>query len=275
MLIHKISETVGLEPIERLRKTLNAEILENKTVRRWSYEIEANELGRAYNELNRLGLDLKNDGSVNERWEDCDCETCEHDCNCNNCSWDSYDQEKCEDSQATEATPNRLNKCLTADHDGKIAEACEALEDCGAYIDSSCGGHIHIDAGELTPRQVANIMRVWDKIQEQLWFIVGRTYGEANGYADRVENYDIESVLSGNESNRCSVNPNNWLRHRQNSGIKNTIEFRQFSGTIDPELIMIRGLVCRKLVEHAERNLPLYYLLNATTPAQVLSELGL
>jgi hypothetical protein len=276
MLIHKLQGTVvELAPIERLRKSLNAEIEQGKIVRRWSYEIEANELGRAWEKLDRLGYELKNDGSVNERFEDCDCDTCNHDCNCSNCSWDSYDQERCDESQSTEATPRSSSKCLTADHEGKIAEACEALEDSGAYVDSSCGGHIHIDAQEMTPRQVANVMKAWDKIQEQLWVIVGRTYGEANGYADRVEAYDIDAVLSNNEANRCSVNPNNYLRHLRNSGVKNTIEFRQFSGTIDPELIMLRGLVCRKLVEHAERNLPLYYLLNATTPAQVLSELGL
>ena len=275
MIIHELKDSLGVVPIERLRNALNAEIAEGKTVRRWSYEIEANELGRVGAELVQLGYEIKSDSSVNERWEDCTCDTCDHDCNCNSCGYDSWDSEKCEESQATEATPTTLTKVLTADDNGRLERATELLKDSGAYVDSSCGGHIHIDAKEMTPQQVGRVMRLWDTIQDKLWMIVGRTYSEAEGYADRVEHYDIEHIERGEETNRCAVNPNNYLRHKNNSGIKNTIEFRQFSGTLDSELIMLRGLLCRRLVEHAEKNLPIYYLLNAQTPEQVLRELNL
>lgn len=274
-LFHEIQSLKDVAPyLNRLLTAVEQEIQSEKVVRRWSFEIEANRLGACFYELQELGFDTKNDGSVNYTWDGCDCDTCQHSCDCEHCEYSNgWDTEPCEDSQATEASPNRLNKITTADWEGKIRKACQILERSCADVDESTGGHIHIDAGEMTNRQLANVMRVWDKIQDTFPELVGRTYSEAEGYADRIESDHISEAENGRAYNRPSVNITNAINHRTATHYKNTIEFRQFSGTLDAEMIMARGLLCRRLVEHAEANLPLYYILNATSPDQILREL--
>lgn len=247
-------------------------------MRRWSYEIEANYLGASYAELERLRVyDFKTDTSVNYKYEDCECDTCNHDCNCDSCDRNNgYDySDPCEESSYTEIAPNKYSRVITPDHENNIAKACEILRDNGASVDNSTGGHIHIDAKELHAVAVSNIMKVWHGIQEALPEIVGRTYREAEGFADQVNDYDIQAVMRNEQTGRGAVNPNNWLNHQQNTSYKNTIEFRQFSGTLDHNLIIIRGLLCRKIVEYCERNFSVYYLLNARTPEAILKELGI
>ena len=264
--------------IERLFQAVQAERATGKETRRWSYEIEANYLGAGWHELDRLGVfDGKSDSSVNYRWDGCTCDSCEHDCNCNDCSrtngWD--DSEPCDESQFTEIAPNKYSRCTTADHEGNLILACSILDSVGATVDNSTGGHIHIDAREMTTRQVSNLMKVWHTIQTYLPEVVGRTYREAEGFADQVTDYDLKAIERDEQTGRGAVNPNNWLNHKMNTAYKNTIEFRQFSGTLDSDLIMMRGILCRKLVEYCERQFSVYYLLNADSPEKILTELGL
>ncbi len=127
----------------------------------------------------------------------------------------------------------------------------------------------------MTAVQVSNVMKVWHNIQTHLPEVVGRTYREAEGFADQVNDYDLRAIENNEQTGRGAVNPNNWLNHKQNTAYKNTIEFRQFSGTLDPQLIMIRGLLCRKLIEYCERQNSIYWLLNATSPEVILRELGI
>jgi hypothetical protein len=263
---------------ERLFLAVQKERATGKQVRRWSYEIEANYLGAGWYELDRLGVyDGKSDTSVNERYEGCDCDTCEHSCDCEHCDRTNgyYDNDPCEESQFTEISPNKYSKVITPDHEGNILRACQILDEAGATVDESTGGHIHIDAREMTVRQVSNLMKVWHTIQEHLPEIVGRTYREANGFADPTTEYDLRAIENGEQTSRGAINPNNYLNHKQNSMYKNTLEFRQFSGTLDPDLIMMRGLLARKLVEYCERQFSIYYLLNAGSPDKILTELGI
>jgi hypothetical protein len=275
-VIHEIG--TATPAIEKLLSAVKAEIDQAKEVRRWAYEIEANYLGASTNELERLRVyDFKTDTSVNYKWEDCDCDTCNHDCNCDSCDRSNgFDySDPCEESSYTEIAPNKYSRVITADHEGNIVKACEIIESNGGSVDNSTGGHIHIDAKELHAVAVSNIMKVWHGIQEALPEVVGRSYREAEGFADQVNDYDLAAVMRNEQTGRGAVNPNNWLNHQQNTAVKNTIEFRQFSGTLDPNLIMIRGLLCRKVVEYCERNFSVYYLLNARTPEAILRELGI
>ena len=257
---------------------VQSEIDNAKETRRWSFEIEANYLGSSYNELSRLGVyDFKSDTSVNYRWDGCECETCVHDCNCSDCSrsngWD--DSDPCEESGSTEIAPSKYSQVKTADFDGIIVKTCQILNDDGASVDNSTGGHLHIDAREMTAIQVSNVMKVWDNIQTHLPEVVGRSYREAEGFADQVTDYDLLAIKNNEQTSRGAVNPNNWLNHKMNTAYKNTIEFRQFSGTLDPQLIMIRGLLCRKLIEYCERQNSIYWLLTANSPEVILRELGI
>jgi hypothetical protein len=262
--------------MERLTTALNAEIGKGKQVRRWSFEIEANYLGASYWELRDLGrYDLKGDSSVNYLWTDCDCDTCNHDCNCERCDRDYYDSDPCEESQIAEVAPLNHYAITTADGD-TLAEVCRIIKSNGGSVDESTGGHIHIDAQDMTIKQIANLMRVWDRVQELLPELVGRSYQEAQGYADPLDRSDIERMERGDYPPRSCINAINAYNYRlSGEWHKNTIEFRQFSGTLDSGLIQLRGLVARRLVEYFEKGNPPYYLMNAKDANQVLSELGL
>ena len=263
------------ELIERLHH----QAIKEDSCRRWAYEIEANLLGNASKEINAIGeFDLKADQSVNsasDEWEtECECDTCNHSCNCENCDIEDYGNQKCDDASATELSP--MYPVLDPTHKGQIELITEAILDKGGSVDESTGGHIHVNAEDMTLQQIANVMRVWDNVQFHLPLLVGRTYGSTNGYADKVESYDIENTLRGQNANRCAVNPNNAIYCRLfDSNRKNTIEFRQFSGTLDHKTIIARGLLCRKLVEWSLRNEAPYWLLNAKSDEEVLRILGL
>lgn len=252
--------------------------------RRWSYEIEAVNLGNASDTLQNLGFDTHCDPSITSDSCECSCEACVHECDCSNCSiangWD--DPEHCGDCSDTEAAPSD-HKPVTTTHDAeRLAPAIAALERAGSYVDDTCGGHIHIDASDLSARQVATVMRIWNKAQELLPTVVGRT---ENHYAELSTAEEIEAVADSDNTERYyaperyrAVNALNWFNARHSSRenpTKFTLEFRQFSGELDAPLIIARGFLCRAIVEHAKSNRANLWLLGATDAVQFLRELRL
>lgn len=242
-------------------------------VRRWSYEIEAVNLGAVSYQLQDLGLVTHQDGSVTESDCHCDCDSCAHSCNCDNCDiTNGYaDNDHCSDCLDTECAPADHKPVVTSHDLGRLPEACSWLQR-EAYVDDSCGGHIHVDASGLTKAQAIRIGRVWHNIQTHLADLIGRDYGQFAGqFTDAQTAYaeadSPERYLAVNLSNIA----NEW---RGYTAYKRTVEFRQFAGTLEAEVITARGFLCRAIVEYCASNQPIYWLMRAQNGYEVLKALG-
>ena len=246
----------------------------DETCRRWSYEIEASGLGGASMELQQLGFDTHNDPSVTDADCSCSCDQCDHSCDCDNCSitngWD--EPSHCSECSDTEAAPSQFHPVITTHDTDRLPRAMRAIR-AVAEIDETCGGHIHINAYDLNAQQVASVMRMWSAVERLLPDLIGR---ESNTYATSMEERDIERILSEypDAERYRAVNALNWVNGRQTDR-KATLEFRQFAGTLDEQVIVARGYLCRALVEHAKANRPIYWVVTATAPEALLRELGL
>lgn len=251
--------------------------LPDATCRRWSYEIEAVGLGAVSNRLQSLNMTTSNDPSITDDDCVCDCDQCDHSCDCNNCSisngWD--ENEHCAECQETEACPSDHRPCVTTHDSDRLAPAMEALNRV-ARIDETCGGHVHVDATGATTQSMAVMLQLWLKVDELLPDLIGRP---ENHYAQLPTAYQVADARQGNGIGRYqSVNIENAQRNlgkEPERQYKNTIEFRQFGGTLSHEIVIARGFICRAIVEMAIARKPIYWALSATTPEALLKALDL
>jgi hypothetical protein len=116
-------------------------------------------------------------------------------------------------------------------------------------------------------------MKLWRKVNDLLPELIGR---EENRYAELNTERDFDDLLGEypQAERYRAVNALNWLQNKT-EGRKTTIEFRQFAGTLDPQLIVARGYLCRALVEYAKASKPIYWLIRETDSKRFLTELGL
>jgi hypothetical protein len=116
-------------------------------------------------------------------------------------------------------------------------------------------------------------MKLWRKVNELLPELIGR---DENRYAELNGERDFEDLLGEHpQAERYrAVNALNWVQNKT-EGRKTTLEFRQFAGTLDPQLIAARGYLCRALVEYAKASKPIYWLIREIDPKRFLTELGL
>lgn len=252
----------------------------DEATRRWSYEIESPQIARYASELFDAGFECHNDGSVSSLDCECDCDDCSHSCDCERCDISDYDADHCGVCQATEAAPQDGNPCNTTKDEARLSAVGRYLD--ADYLDSTCGQHVHVDASDLTAPQVANLCRVWDRVNDLLGHtdLVGRGY---NSYADEFRAGEIEVIARGGTIDRYrSVNPMGVMYHLERVAngnargySKSTVEFRQFAGTVDPLLIVARGYLCRAMVEWAKSNAPIYWAKNAKTAKDLLAEFGI
>jgi len=236
--------------------------------RRWSYEIECSTIGTYASELQDAGFTTHYDASVDSDGCECSCDICDHKCNCPNC--DTDEDSHCDECQHTEAAPKDYDPVLTTHDTKRLDTVRNTLGD--AYCGSDTGNHIHVNASDLTAPQVANTLRIWRAIEPKIIELIGR---ETTSYASHISDSNIRDTASGQISERyLAVNAQGILHHLAGIRAKTTIEFRQFAGTTNADLIVARGFLCRAIVEHVAKNRPLYWLLNAQSASQVLNELG-
>ena len=213
------------------------------------------------------------DGSVETECE-CECDSCAHSCDCNRCDYGNgwADDDHCGECNDSEAVPMDSRPVITTHDTDRLPEAMRLLNR-HAYLSEDCGGHIHVDATGITAQGAGDLMRLWHKVDELLPELVGR---EACNYAKMPDDYAIENARKGMSTDRyLSVNIQNWVSIQNGYSGKNTIEFRQFEGTLSAELVVARGFLCRALVDYASKRKPLYWVLRATTGHELLSALGL
>lgn len=244
-----------------------------RVTRRYGFEIETPQVARYASQLADAGFEITVDGSVSTEDCDCDCSYCSHDCDCSNCGFDSWDLEHCGICEANEASSP---VCYTP----KPAVGMRALE----YLhesnreDMENGGHIHVEARDLSAVQVAAVMKAWRKIYELLPDLVGRDYNQwANEMTEDNQKWGEAKHIAVNatmisgyrahlESGKYDLNPYG----QPTDTLRTTIEFRQFASTAHAPIIYARASVCRALVDYIADNRGLYYLLCAESAEELL-----
>lgn len=127
-----------------------------------------------------------------------------------------------------------------------INKICKELKEVNVYVDNTCGGHIHVDSTGInlsrsSMKKVRNIFRIY----EAAFFAVSGRNRLANGrYCAPVPTDDTDPLDSRYVSlNLCSVNQHN------------TIEFRMFDGSADPEEWLSRIAFAEGFVNFAKDGL--------------------
>lgn len=247
-----------------------------KTCRRFGVEIETPEAGS----IKAEGFEKTHDPSVADGDCDCDCDSCSHSCDCGNCSiTNGYDEnEHCGDCYANELALY-YSEGTDSTANGFIRRACVELQNAGSdhydhYRDHPYGGHIHVEARDLTPLQVGLLMRYYRHAQtlfsEQDFF--GR---DTNDYCSHISESDIEQTVKGWQIDRMTaINTQNYFafrydvengRKRPDQKAKSTLEFRQFASTNNWQLTLARVAFCVALVDYTAQGLAPYWLLRTKT----------
>lgn len=256
-------------------------------VRRWGFEIESPIIGRVKGDSffsSYEGLYFCSDGSLSGGDCDCECSDCYHSCDCDNCDRSDY-LDHCGECGTNELSSSEPVTTPTldrwADFLDKLRDNWEPMENWG----ENWGGHIHVEARDLTKRQAANVVIVGERLFQIApeWFSGGEDNYNEPLSRDRVEGF-ARDQFSGYNTNRAAwvsihnlraSEPQPYRVGEPNDHAKTTIEFRAFRSTADRKLIEFRALVARAVVEYCRKGGQIYWLTSCQDFGKFLRVLGI
>lgn len=272
-------------------------------VRYWATEFEHPEAGNCANLLGHLLGDAKHDPTIPPSVGRCNCPICNHKCDCGHCT---RRFQNCSTAHCTEVTMAPTNSAWRVelseyiralkdtgldpeDFEGWCADCDTNANECGCEWDiedkSNWGFHTHVDARDLTIRQVASVLRLGNRILSQ--------WEDAYGYDGYTDGWTDEQTITDLANGEGSV----WGRDRINAAPvlnyfarlseadrqdpsdpphpahKATIEFRQFRYTGNPDLHGARVATARAIVDYIKAGKPTFWLLREPDFEKVLTEL--
>ena len=256
-------------------------------VRRWGFEIESPIIGAVKSDSDWRdydGLDFCSDGSLSGGECECECSDCYHSCNCDNCERADY-LDHCGDCSTNEVCSARPVTTPTLDQWGrfldKLARDWSPVENWG----ENWGGHLHIEARDLTKRQAASVVIIGERMFQLApdWFSGGRDDYNEPLDRERLSGF-IQDKFSGYNTNRASwvsihnlraSEPQPYKAGDPYDHAKTTIEFRAFRSTADRKLIEFRALVARAIVEYCAKGGQPYWLTSCQDFGKFLRVLGI
>lgn len=240
---------------------------EDIETRRWGVEIESPYISKIASEL--PAWDTHRDESVDEPECECECEECLHSCDCPSCDitngWGEVDH--CGTCTSNEASsPVLYMNTLPQGDRETLHSIADRVDNRG---EDNEGGHIHIEARDLTLAQVALIQKAYLHLAR----IMGERFTGRDfcHYARDYRDYSEDDRLG---ERYCAVNATNLIRYsgytwktwaddadrRELSTMnpkgapsdtyKSTLEFRQFATTATPAIIEARASLLRALVDY-------------------------
>ena len=135
----------------------------------------------------------------------------------------------------------------------KLEACCKALNEAGAYVNTSTGLHVHIGASELNSTQYVNVFKNYKMLQNVISSFLAPSRRNAYYCAPLTDhNFAYCSnrvdVLNEMDNDRYhAVNPKSYGAH-------GTIEFRQHQGTTNFTKIKNWVNFCAKLVAYSMNN---------------------
>jgi len=141
----------------------------------------------------------------------------------------------------------------------QVMYAAEVLRQHGHWVNASCGVHVHVGwSYNYGPRQLRRLVTIVAYAERALYAITGTRRRESGGYCCSVRGYDHYGAA------RRSMDRNRY--HLLNivnlwASSKRTVEFRVFSGSLNPVKLVGWIQVCLGLVERAldTKRLPPWY----------------
>jgi len=142
--------------------------------------------------------------------------------------------------------PIEIVSPILAGEDGitQVWYILDYLASIGARVNDSTGLHIHIDATGLTTRQIRRIVKHFERYELAFYGLCGAKIN------DRLSGYYSAPTWVREEGSRYrSINLTNIGNSR-----KNTIEFRVFAGSLNPEVVITTVAAVLALASYAIRH---------------------
>lgn len=262
---------------------------ESPMVRRWGFEIETPEVGQVGHILDDAQFSLTCDGSVTEGDCSCDCDECSHSCDCSNCritnGWDSPDHcGNCTTNEASSAVQ------MYGAPSAKMRQALGELHGINSE-DMENGGHIHVDARDLSVSQIEAVIKIWEKVTDTIPRLAGR---ERNEYCERNSDYgdqhdrltakmravNASALVQGQWTNKLTAWKDEPTRPALGESVKGpfdgyrtTLEFREFASTARAEIIFARASIVRAIVDYVSEGHAPYWILRSQSEEELIQEL--
>lgn len=156
----------------------------------------------------------------------------------------------------------------------KIRQICRALSEIGARVNRTCGLHVHVGARSLSLDSMKRLAILYGQCEPFLdQLLPPSRRGDLNTYCKSLKQHmNVQRVLTAHSvthiaqgiqsaSRYVKLNFTSYWRH-------GTVEFRQHSGTIDPEKIINWALLCSRMVTAAVREVNMISTPMPTAPTQ-------
>lgn len=135
-----------------------------------------------------------------------------------------------------------------------LKRLCDALAECDAKVNRSCGLHIHIGAANMADAHYIRIIRNYQRLEALIdSFMPLSRRANNNGFCRSLQGFDFSRCTSKRDvcdmmnSRYYKINGHAYFRHQ-------TIEFRQHSGTTDYTKISMWIQFLAALVKYSEKN---------------------
>lgn len=131
----------------------------------------------------------------------------------------------------------------------QVAEVLGTLEAKGHRVNASCGVHVHVGwKRDLPSEPLARLVTIVAYLEKGLYAITGTKNRERGRYCGGVRKYgnDKDAKPNLDRDRYHALNLTNLAR-----GTKDTVEFRVFSGSLNPTKVVGWIQVCLGLVERA------------------------
>jgi hypothetical protein len=141
----------------------------------------------------------------------------------------------------------------------QVVHVVNYLKEIGAVVDSSCGLHVHVDASELNPEQVASVKAQFRQYEKAFFGLSGEQAGIRwnNHFCARSEQW------VGDTNRYQSLNVRNYGRHD-----KNTLEVRAWAATLeDTEVVAAISMAVALVVKASQTPYHITYQMTNTIQA--------
>ncbi len=135
----------------------------------------------------------------------------------------------------------------------QLEKVCKALKNCNAYINKSCGLHIHFDASKFKLKQFKNLILNYADMESVIdTFLPNSRRANNNTYCKSIISHKraIENASTINQltdaipQRHSKLNTKSYVKYK-------TIEFRHHSGTVEFDKIQNWILFLHNLVQYS------------------------
>lgn len=150
-----------------------------------------------------------------------------------------------------------------------LQKVVRAMRKAGAKVNGTCGGHVHVGAKAMTPKQIQSLVKVFYRQEDLILKAAGVRRDRLGWYTRRQNNGFVEKIAAmrnptmdaiadayyagvrGRYSHYCDARYRTLNLHNLWQGGKHTVEFRFFEGTLHAGEIRTNVLLALTLTAYA------------------------